>query len=49
MLLVSDFSHNRHKAVVPKVYCAASKGFATGLQGICGYVSVMAALKFTYF
>jgi hypothetical protein len=43
---VSDFSHHRHKAVVPKVCYADSKEFATSSQGIRGYVSVMAAWKF---
>ena len=38
-----------HTAVVPKVRFADPKGFATSSQGIRGYISVMAALKFTYF
>ena len=36
-------------AVVPKVCFADPKGSATSSQGIRGYISVKAALKFTYF
>jgi len=35
--------------VVSKLCSADSKGSVTGYQGIRGYISVMAALKFPYF
>jgi len=35
------------RPVAPKVCCADPKGFLTSPQGIHGYISVMAALKFT--
>jgi len=38
-----------HTAVVPKMRFADPKGFTTSSQGIRGYISVMAALKFTNF
>ena len=34
---------------VPKVCSADPKGSATSSQEICGYISVMATLKLTYF
>jgi len=35
-------------SLVPKVCSADPRGSATGSQGIRGYVSVMATLKFTF-
>jgi len=35
--------------VVPKMCYADPKGSTTSSQGIHGYISVMATLKFTYF
>jgi len=35
------------RPVAPKACCADPKGFMTSPQGIHGYISVMAALKFT--
>jgi hypothetical protein len=37
------------RAVVPKLCSADHKGSVTSSQGIRGYISVMAAIKFTYF
>jgi hypothetical protein len=37
------------RAVVPKVCSADAKGSANGSQRFRGYVSLMAASKFTYF
>jgi len=37
-----------HTAAVPEVRFADTKGFRTSFQRIRGYISVMAALKFTY-
>jgi hypothetical protein len=37
-----------YKAVVPKVCSAENKGPANSSQGICGYIILMAALKFSY-
>jgi hypothetical protein len=40
------YSHDHIKSVVPKVCSADPKGFVTSFQGICRYISVLAALNF---
>jgi hypothetical protein len=54
---IKEFAHvagvtvtiHRSGAFVPKVCFADPKGSAISSQGICGYISVMASLKLTYF
>ena len=36
-------------SVVPEVCCAGPRGSETSSEGICGYISVMATLKFHCF
>jgi hypothetical protein len=37
------------RSAVPKVCSMDPLGSVTSFQGICGYISVMVTLKFTYF
>jgi hypothetical protein len=46
---VSHCNDSRIRPVVRKVCSADPKGSATASQGIRGYISAMATLKFTYF
>jgi len=44
-----EYSHGLTTAVVPKGIPTDSRGSATTSHGIRGYISMMAALKFTFF
>jgi hypothetical protein len=49
-LIVRDvrFYNHSYAPVVPKVYFSDPKEFETSSQGICGYISVMAALTLAF-